>query len=73
MLQDTSRNKWRRFGPVLISAFAVGALIAMPVGRNLLARAFRSLRTGRERKSLGFHGPERESRFASADRADDFR
>jgi hypothetical protein len=44
MLRDTSRNKWRRFGPVLISAFAVVALIGMPVGRNLLARAFRSLR-----------------------------
>ena len=44
MLQDTSRNRWRRFGPVLISAFAVAALIGTPAGRDLLARAFRSLR-----------------------------
>lgn len=44
MLQDTSRNKWRMLGPVVIAAVAVVAIISTQAGRDLLARAFRSLR-----------------------------
>src|SRR5260370_7436987 len=45
MLQDISRNKWQRFLPVAIGAILAIALVGIPGGRALLARAFRSLRT----------------------------
>jgi hypothetical protein len=47
MLQDTSRNKWQRFLPVAIGAILAVALVGIPGGRALLARAFRSLRMQR--------------------------
>jgi hypothetical protein len=44
MLQEASRNKWQRFLLAAIGALVVAGIVALPAGRNLLARFFRSLR-----------------------------
>lgn len=44
MIQDSSRNAWRRFLPLLIGSLVVAAVIGIPAGRGLMARFFRSLR-----------------------------
>lgn len=44
MSEDTSRNKWRTLLPAVLGAALIVALVGFPAGRDLLARAFRSLR-----------------------------
>jgi hypothetical protein len=44
MLQESSRNKWQRFLPVVIGAVVVAGVVGFPAGRDLLARLLRSLR-----------------------------